>query len=208
SRSSNQVFLETQGFLDPTTLSLADASTGAVTRLKALPARFDASKDQVEQFWATSTDGTKIPYFVVHAKGMKLDGSTPAIMYGYGGSQLSKPPAYLPEVGKIWLERGGAYVIANIRGGGEFGPKWHESVLRERRQLDFDDFASVARDLFGRKITSARRLGIYGRSNGGALEGRCLTHPPELLDARGVVTPGPNTRPRSHPSRAAPPGGV
>ncbi|HWE44453.1 MAG TPA: prolyl oligopeptidase family serine peptidase [Caulobacteraceae bacterium] len=189
SRATNDFFLQTEGFLDPNALWLADAATGKVEKVKQLPPRFDASRDVVEQFWATSTDGTRIPYFVVHAKNIKLDGSTPTIMYGYGGFQLSKPPAYLPEVGKIWLERGGAYVIANIRGGGEFGPKWHEAVLREHRQLAFDDFASVARDLFKRGITSPRRLGIYGRSNGGVLMSVSMTQHPELWHAVVIESP-------------------
>jgi prolyl oligopeptidase len=189
SQRNNNLFLETQGFLDPTALWLADASSGKVEKLKSLPPRFDASRDVVEQFWATSSDGTKIPYFVVRPKGMKPDGSTPTIMYGYGGFQLSKPPAYLPEVGKIWLERGGAYVIADIRGGGEFGPKWHEAVLREHRQLAFDDFAAVARDLFKRGITSPRRLGIYGRSNGGVLMSVSMTEHPELWNAVVIESP-------------------
>ncbi|NEX92413.1 prolyl oligopeptidase family serine peptidase [Caulobacter sp. 17J65-9] len=189
SKSSNRLFLTTQGFLDPTTLVLADASTGSVEKVKALPARFDASKDTVEQFWATSNDGTKIPYFVVHRKDIKLDGSTPTLMYGYGGFQLSKPPVYLPEVGKLWLERGGAYVIANIRGGGEFGPAWHDAVLKANRQKAFDDFASVGQDLISRKITSARHLGIYGRSNGGVLTTVSMTQHPELFNAVVVESP-------------------
>jgi prolyl oligopeptidase len=189
SRTTNQVFLQTQGFLDPTTLWLADAATASVAKVKALPARFDASKDVVEQFWATSTDGTRIPYFVVHRKDIKLDGSTPTQMFGYGGFQLSYPPVYKPEVGKLWLERGGAYVLANIRGGGEFGPKWHEAVRRENRQLAFDDFASVARDLFKRGITSPRRLGIYGRSNGGVLMSVSMTQHPELWHAVVIESP-------------------
>ncbi|MBC6981522.1 prolyl oligopeptidase family protein [Caulobacter sp. 17J80-11] len=189
SKSSNRLFLTTQGFLDPTTLVLADAATGSVEKVKALPARFDASKDMVEQFWATSTDGTKIPYFVVHRKDIKLDGSTPTLMYGYGGFQVSKPPVYLPEVGKLWLERGGAYVIANIRGGGEFGPAWHDAVLKADRQKAFDDFASVGQDLISRKITSARHLGIYGRSNGGVLTTVSMTQHPELFNAVVVESP-------------------
>ncbi len=189
SRKTNELFLQTEGFLDPNALWLADASTGKASIVKSLPPRFDASRDVVDQFWAMSTDGTKIPYFVVRPKNMQPDGSTPTIMYGYGGFQLSKPPAYLPEVGKIWLERGGAYVIANIRGGGEFGPKWHEAVLREHRQLAFDDFASVARDLFKRGITSPRRLGIYGRSNGGVLMSVSMTQHPELWHAVVIESP-------------------
>jgi prolyl oligopeptidase len=186
---SDELFATVEGFLDPTSLWLADAATGKVAKLKTLPARFDASKDVVEQYWAASTDGTKIPYFVVRAKAAKLDGSTPTIMYGYGGFEVAKPPVYLPEMGKIWLERGGAYVIANIRGGGEFGPAWHDAVLREKRQLSFDDFAAVARDLAARKITSARRLGIYGRSNGGVLTTVSMTQHPELWNAIVVESP-------------------
>jgi len=188
-QDSDRLFLEVEGFLDPTSLWLADTASGEVARLKQLPARFDASKDVVEQFWATSTDGTKIPYFVVRPKAVKFDGSTPTIMYGYGGFELPKPPIYLPEMGKIWLERGGAYVIANIRGGGEFGPKWHQAALREHRQRSFDDFASVARDLFKRKITSPRRLGIYGRSNGGVLMSVSMTQHPELWNAVVIESP-------------------
>jgi prolyl oligopeptidase len=188
-KSSERLFLTTQGFLDPTALKLADAGSGTEKTVKTLPARFDASKDVVEQFWATSKDGTKIPYFVVHRKALQLDGSTPTLMYGYGGFQLSKPPVYLPEVGKIWLERGGAYVIANIRGGGEFGPAWHEAVLKENRQKAFDDFAAVAQDLEARKITSPRRLGIYGRSNGGVLTTVSITQHPELFNAVVVESP-------------------
>jgi prolyl oligopeptidase len=182
-------FLDAEGFLDPTSLWLADAASGAAAKVKSLPARFDGSKDVVEQYWATSTDGTKIPYFVVRPKAAKLDGSTPAIMYGYGGFELAKPPVYLPEMGKIWLERGGAYVIANIRGGGEFGPAWHDSVLREKRQLAFDDFAAVAKDMTARGITSPRRLGIYGRSNGGVLTTVSMTQHPDLWNAIVIESP-------------------
>jgi prolyl oligopeptidase len=186
---NDELFATVEGFLDPTALWLADAASGKVAKLKTLPARFDASTDVVEQYWATSTDGAKIPYFVVRPKTAKLDGSTPTIMYGYGGFEVAKPPVYLPEMGKIWLERGGAYVIANIRGGGEFGPAWHDAVLREKRQLSFDDFAAVARDLAARKITSARRLGIYGRSNGGVLTTVSMTQHPELWNAIVVESP-------------------
>jgi prolyl oligopeptidase len=189
SKETDGLFLDVEGFLDPTSLWLADTATGEVAKVKQLPAKFDGSKDTVAQYWATSTDGTKIPYFVVMPKGAKLDGSTPTIMYGYGGFELSKPPIYLPEMGKIWLERGGAYVIANIRGGGEFGPRWHDAVLREKRQLDFDDFAAVARDMFKRGITSPRRLGIYGRSNGGVLMSVSMTQHPELWNAVVIESP-------------------
>lgn len=189
SGKSDQLFVGAEGFLSPSSLWLADGATGQVQVVKTLPARFDASRHQVDQFWATSSDGTKIPYFVVRPKAAKLDGTLPTIMYGYGGFEVAKPPIYIPEMGKIWLERGGAYVIANIRGGGEFGPAWHQSVLREKRQLAFDDFAAVARDLEARKITSPRRLGIYGRSNGGVLTTVSLTQHPELWNAVVVESP-------------------
>jgi len=189
SDDANLAFFSAEGFLDPTSLWLADLDTARAAKVKTLPARFDASKDVVEQFWATSSDGAKIPYFVVRPKGMKPDGSTPTIMYGYGGFEVAKPPVYVPEMGKIWLERGGAYVIANIRGGGEFGPAWHDAVLREKRQLAFDDFAAVAKDMFARKITSPRRLGIYGRSNGGVLTTVSMTQHPELWNAIVIESP-------------------
>jgi prolyl oligopeptidase len=189
SSKDDNLYLSVEGFLDPTSLWAVDAAAGKVARIKSLPPRFDASTHQVDQYWATSSDGTKIPYFVVRPKTARLDGSIPTLMYGYGGFELSKPPAYLPEAGKLWMERGGAYVIANIRGGGEFGPAWHQSVLREKRQLAFDDFAAVARDLFARKITSPRRLGIYGRSNGGVLTSVSITQHPELFNAVVIESP-------------------
>ncbi|MDE2485857.1 MAG: S9 family peptidase [Alphaproteobacteria bacterium] len=189
SQETDRLFVDVEGFLDPTSLWLADTASDEVAKVKQLPPKFDASRDVVEQHWATSTDGTKIPYFLVRPKDMRYDGSTPTIMYGYGGFELAKPPIYLPEMGKIWLERGGAYVIANIRGGGEFGPKWHQAALREHRQRSFDDFASVARDLFKRKITSPRHLGIYGRSNGGVLMSVSMTQHPELWNAVVIESP-------------------
>ena len=189
SDDDNQLYFTAEGFLDPTSLWLADAADFTASKVKTLPARFDASRDVVEQHWATSSDGTKIPYFLVRPKGMKLDGSTPTQMYGYGGFEIAKPPVYVPEMGKLWLERGGAYVIANIRGGGEFGPAWHDAVLREKRQLAFDDFAAVARDLFKTKVTSPRRLGIYGRSNGGVLTTVSMTQHPELWNAIVIESP-------------------
>ncbi|WP_224247996.1 prolyl oligopeptidase family serine peptidase [Hyalangium gracile] len=184
-----RVFVESQGFLEPTRLWLADAAATTVKEGKALPARFKASTHQVEQFWAKSKDGTAIPYFVVRPKALKPTGQAPTIVYGYGGFQVAKPPAYLPEVGKLWLERGGVYVIANIRGGGEFGPRWHQTVLRENRQKAFDDFAAVLEDLVRRKISSPRRLGIYGRSNGGVLTSVAMTQRPELFNAAVIESP-------------------
>ncbi|PZU01260.1 MAG: S9 family peptidase [Brevundimonas sp.] len=189
SKSRGQVFVSTQGFLVPPTLSLADADAATLTTLKSAPAKFDASRDVTEQFEATSTDGTKIPYFITRPRDMKLDGSNPTIMLGYGGFQVSLNPAYKPEMGKLWLERGGVFVQANIRGGGEFGPAWHQAALDGNRQRAFDDFAAVARDLERRGITSPRRLGIYGRSNGGVLTSVSITQHPELFNAAVIESP-------------------
>jgi prolyl oligopeptidase len=188
-RGSDRAYIASESFLEPTALWSVDAASGAVTRIKSQPARFDASHDVVEQLFAVSTDGTRIPYFLVRPKAMKLDGSTPVQMFGYGGFQISETPTYRPELGKLWLERGGAYVLTNIRGGGEFGPAWHEAALREHRQRAFDDFAAVAKDLIARKITSPRRLGIYGRSNGGVLTSVSITQHPELFNAAVIESP-------------------
>ena len=189
SKSKGEVFVSTQGFLTPPTLSLASIDAAGLTELKAAPAKFDASTHVVEQYEAVSTDGTKIPYFITRPREMKLDGSNPTILFGYGGFQLSMNPAYKPEMGKLWLERGGVFVNANIRGGGEFGPDWHQAALDGDRQRAFDDFAAVARDLEQRGVTSPRRLGIYGRSNGGVLTSVSITQHPELFNAAVIESP-------------------
>ncbi len=186
---SDRAYVATESFLSPTALWSVDAATGVMRQVKTLPDRFDASKDVTEQRFATSKDGTRVPYWLVRPKDMRLDGSTPTQMFGYGGFLISETPTYRPELGKLWLERGGAYVLANIRGGGEFGPAWHESALREHRQQAFDDFAAVAKDLISHKITSARRLGIYGRSNGGVLMSVSMTQHPELFHAVVIESP-------------------
>jgi len=186
---SNLAFLNASGFLTPPTLYLTDAGAGTVTPVKTAPPKFDASQDMVEQLEATSSDGTKIPYFVVHRKGIKYDGTTPTLMTAYGGFQLSRTPTYSGTTGKLWLEKGGAYVLANIRGGGEFGPAWHEAGLGTKRQIIYDDFVAVAKDLMARKITSPRRLGIQGGSNGGLLMGVQFTQHPELWNAVVIDVP-------------------
>ena len=189
SGASDQLFLKIEGFLTPTSLWLADAASLSARQVAALPDRFDASTHLVEQHWATSSDGAQIPYFVVRPKGAPLDGQIPTLMLGYGGFEITMPPRYMPEAGKLWFARGGAFVLANIRGGGEFGPAWHQAVLRDKRQLAFDDFAAVARDLTARGITSPRRLGIYGRSNGGVLTSVSMTQHPELWNAVVIESP-------------------
>jgi prolyl oligopeptidase len=185
----DKIFASVTGFLEPTSLYLGDAVTGRFDLVKQLPPRFDASGMKVDQFEATSKDGTKVPYFVVSKTALKLDGSNPTLLYAYGGFQVSMTPAYSAMVGKLWLERGGVYVLANIRGGGEFGPAWHQAGLKANRQRVFDDFAAVSRDLVTRKITSPRRLGIQGGSNGGLLMGVALTQTPELYNASVVQVP-------------------
>jgi prolyl oligopeptidase len=169
-----------ESFLKPSTL-YADAGQDKPVEIKSLPARFDASGLITEQFEATSKDGTKVPYFVVRAKDAK--GPRPTILYGYGGFEISETPSYSANIGKLWLTRGGTYVLANIRGGGEFGPGWHEAALKTNRQRAFDDFAAVAADIEKRGITTPSQLGIMGGSNGGLLVSTVMTQHPELLGA-------------------------
>jgi prolyl oligopeptidase len=187
---SDDAYLSVTSFLQPTTLWSVAAGEGVAPRqVKALPARFDATKLVSEQFEAVSSDGTKVPYFVVHAKDARLNGSTPTLMTAYGGFQASMTPSYAAITGKLWLERGGAYVLANIRGGGEFGPAWHDAGRKTKRQIIYDDFAAVARDLFARRLTSPAKLGIYGGSNGGLLMGVEFNQHPELWKAVAIQVP-------------------
>ena len=186
---SDRAFLSVTGFLTPTSLWLANVATGALATVKTLPPRFDASHHVVEQFEAMSSDGTRIPYFVVHRIDMKLDGGTPTILTAYGGFLVSETPYYAPQTGKLWLERGGALVLANIRGGGEFGPAWHDAGLKTHRQRIFDDFTAVARDLIAKGIASPSHLGIQGGSNGGLLMGVQFIQHPELWGAVDMQVP-------------------
>jgi prolyl oligopeptidase len=178
-----QAFIITEGFVSPTTLWLYNTAPQEKQQAKSLPAWFDASTMVVEQFEAASSDGTQVPYFVVRAKDCKLDGSNPTLLYGYGGFEVSLTPSYAAIRGKLWLEQGGVYVQANIRGGGEFGPKWHQAGLKTKRQVVFDDFIAVAEDLIEKKITSPQHLGIQGGSNGGLLVGVMFTQRPDLFNA-------------------------
>ena len=188
SDTNDRFFFQYSSFVQPTTLYLAEAD-GAVRAVDALPAQFDAAGLAVEQHTATSTDGTEVPYFVVRREGTPLDGTAPTLLYGYGGFEVALTPSYNATVGAAWLERGGVYVLANIRGGGEFGPSWHRAAQRENRQLAFDDFLAVAQDLVDRGVTSPDHLGIYGGSNGGLLVGAALTQRPDLFDAAVVAVP-------------------
>jgi len=189
SNDDDKALISVTSFLTPPSLWLADAGTGEARQIKAQPAKFDASNLVAEQFEATSTDGTKIPYFLVHRRDMPLNGNNPTLLYAYGGFESSMTPAYSSTNGKLWLEKGGVYALANIRGGGEFGPKWHEAGLGAKRQIIYDDFAAVARDMIARKVTSPRRLGIRGGSNGGLLMGVQFTQHPELWNAVIIDVP-------------------
>ena len=182
-RDSEDFFVRYQDFLSPPTLYRVDGSNLRNERLKGLPAMFDASGYVVEQFESTSSDGTKIPYFVVRGKDIVLDGSNPTLMYGYGGFEISYGPNYSAIIGRNWLDQGGVYVLANIRGGGEFGPKWHQAALLHNRHKAFEDFESVAEDLIARGVTSSAHLGMQGGSNGGLLVGSVFTRRPELFSA-------------------------
>ncbi len=186
---SDQALIQVTGFLTPNSLWLASGADVAPTVLKTLAPRFDASRHVVRQFEATSKDGTKVPYFIVHPTSIVLDGSTPTILEAYGGFEVSNTPRYDADVGKLWLEQGGAYVLANIRGGGEFGPAWHQAGLKTRRQVIYDDFAAVAQDLIARRVTSPPKLGIVGGSNGGLLMGVSMTQHPELYGAVDIAVP-------------------
>jgi prolyl oligopeptidase len=189
-------FYTYQDFLTPSSLFLDDA--GTVAKVKASPAFFDASGVKVEQYEATSEDGTKIPYFLVTPKGFVADGTAPTLMYGYGGYEISELPTYSATVGASWLERGGVYALANIRGGGEFGPKWHQAAMTHNHIRNFQDFSAVARDLIARKITSPRHLGIMGGSQGGLLVSGTFVMYPDLFNAVVAQVPLTDMKRFSH----------
>jgi len=179
---SDKAFVNYESFLQPDTLYQL-STTGSSSQVQSLSARFDASELFTEQRFATSKDGTKVPYFVVRPKSVPGDGSTPTMLYGYGGFEIPLTPSYLTSFGKLWVEQGAAYVIANIRGGGEFGPQWHQAALKENRQRAYDDFIAVAEDLVNSGLTSPQHLGVRGGSNGGLLTGVMLTQRPDLFGA-------------------------
>jgi prolyl oligopeptidase len=180
---SDDYFLTVTDYITPTSLSLGSVGQGPAEKLKQLPAFFDASGLAVSQHETTSKDGTRIPYFQVSRKNLALDGKNPTLLYGYGGFEIPLLPDYRGGIGAAWLEKGGVYVVANIRGGGEFGPKWHKAALKENRHKAYEDFIAVGEDLIRRKVTSTPHLGIQGGSNGGLLMGNMLTMRPDLWGA-------------------------
>lgn len=183
----NDFFFTYQNWLSPTRMSYL--KDDVAKEIQTLPDCFQAEGLVSEQHWATSLDGTKVPYYVVRPKDLAYDGKAPTLLYGYGGFEVSLLPTYLGLTGSAWLERGGVYVSANIRGGGEFGPAWHQAALRENRPRAYEDFEAVAKDLIDKGITSPDFLGIHGRSNGGLLAGAAMTRHPELYGAVLIGVP-------------------
>ena len=187
SSETDQIMFTVTDFLNPTTLYYSDGGTPLA--LKQSPSRFDKAGMEVEQQEVTSADGTKIPYFIVKPEGMEMDGTTATLMTGYGGFQVPRLPGYLGTTGKLWLENGGAYVLANLRGGGEFGPGWHQTAIRENKQRTWDDFIAVGQDLVDKGFTSPQHLGIQGGSQGGLLVGTAFTQRPDLFGGAIVQIP-------------------
>ncbi len=180
---SDGYFLTVSGYLAPTTLYYGTLGQGDAKPLKQAPAFFDASKNEVHQYFVASKDGTRVPYFVIAPKNLKANGANPTLLYGYGGFEVSLQPSYSGSIGRSWLERGGVYVVANIRGGGEYGPRWHQAALKQNRLRAYEDFAAVAEDLIKRGIATRAHLGAEGGSNGGLLMGNMLTLYPQLFGA-------------------------
>jgi prolyl oligopeptidase len=189
SDESDEYFELVEDFLTPSSLYLGTAGKPGRDLLKSLPAFFDTAGLQIEQHEAISKDGSRIPYFQVSRKKMALDGNNVTLLTGYGGFEISLQPDYQADIGAAWLERGGVFVVANIRGGGEFGPDWHNAARKEHRQRAYDDFIAVAESLIDRKVTSPKRLGIEGGSNGGLLMGVMLIERPDLFGAVACESP-------------------
>jgi prolyl oligopeptidase len=186
---SNTFFFHYENFLEPATLYHGDAVTGEIQKVKSLSSWFPTENYEVKQFHALSKDGTGIPYFVVHSKNLEYNGKNPTLLYAYGGFEIPMLPRYSAITGTAWLEKGGVYVLANLRGGGEFGPDWHQAGLKNNRQRIYNDFHAVAEDLTAKGITSPSKLGIHGGSNGGLLVGVAFTQRPDLYHAVVCAVP-------------------
>ncbi|WP_372372312.1 MULTISPECIES: prolyl oligopeptidase family serine peptidase [Xanthomonas] len=185
---SDAVWLTAEDNLTPTTLSLAQIGKRP-QRMKTLPAFFDASRFVIEQHFVTSKDGTRVPYFLVRSNALAFDGSAPTQLYGYGGFEIPMLPYYSGVMGRAWLEKGGVFALSNMRGGGEYGPRWHQAALKQNRHKAYEDMAAIAQDLVARKITSPRHLAVRGGSNGGLMAGNMLTQYPELFGAVVIEAP-------------------
>lgn len=195
---SDAYFMNVGDFLTPSCLYYGTAGAGPSEKIKSLPAFFDATGLAVSQHEAVSADGTRIPYFQVARESMALDGTNPTLLYGYGGFEVPMFPSYEAGKGAAWFERGAVYVVANIRGGGEFGPKWHQAALQSNKTRSYEDFIAVAEDLVRRKVTSPPKLAVLGGSNGGLLVGNMLTMRPDLFGAIVCAAPLLDMRRYSH----------
>lgn len=185
---SDDFFMNSTDLLTPPTLFWGTIGQEP-TAIKSTPSFFDATGMRVEQHFATSDDGTKVPYFVMLPANVTFNGENPTLLYGYGGFEISMLPRYNAAAGRAWVSQGGVYVLANIRGGGEYGPRWHQAALKQNRLRAYEDFAAVAKDLFARRITKPERLGIQGGSNGGLLVGNMVTLYPDLMSAAVCQVP-------------------
>jgi prolyl oligopeptidase len=189
SRKENHLLFKAENYLKPSRLYYYDADTKKKSILKSLKGKFKTKGMTLKQYWAKSADGTRVPYFIVGKKSALKKGKAPTILYGYGGFRINLLPRYNSEIGHNWLEQGGLFVLANIRGGGEFGPDWHQAALKENRQKAYDDFIAVAEDLIKRKLTTNNKLGIRGRSNGGLLVSAVMVQRPDLFGAVASIVP-------------------
>lgn len=183
SEESDDYFMTVTDFLTPTSLFFGTIGQGPAEKLKENPHFFNSQGLAATQHEAVSKDGTRVPYFQVSRAGLKLDGRNPTLLYGYGGFEIAMTPGYNANIGAGWLEAGGIYVVANIRGGGEFGPKWHQAALKQNRHKAYEDFIAVGEDLVRRQVTSPQHLGTMGGSNGGLLMGNMLIRRPDLFGA-------------------------
>lgn len=179
---SDLVWMTSTDYLTPTTLYLGEL-LGEKAKLKEMPSFFDKEGLEITQGFATSDDGTRVPYFMVARKGIERNGRNPTLLYGYGGFEISLTPGYSGAVGRAWLQDGGVYVVANIRGGGEYGPRWHQAALKANRNKAYEDFAAVAKELIAQNITAPAHLGMQGGSNGGLLMGNMTVMYPDLFGA-------------------------
>ena len=186
-REDSEYFYQYSNYITPPTLYYKDGGKTSVVRQGKK--KFEADNLEVHQYEVKSKDGTIIPYFIIHKKELKLDGTNPTLVYAYGGFNVSIKPGYDTRTGIGWLEQGGVYVVANIRGGGEFGPSWHQAAMKEKRQNAYDDFYSVCEDVIERKISSPKHLGAFGWSNGGLMAGVVATQRPDLFNAVIIGAP-------------------
>ena len=185
-RSDTETFYSFTGYTTPTTIYRQDLKTGENTVFRAPQVKFDPADYETRQVFYASKDGTRVPMFISHKKGLKLDGKNPTLLYGYGGFNISLTPGF-SVANLAWMEMGGVYAVPNLRGGGEYGEEWHQAGTKLRKQNVFDDFIAAAEWLIANRYTSSKKLAIEGRSNGGLLVGACLTQRPELY---GATLPG------------------